>query len=64
MEQPVKPVLLTMFSGPIVQQVSLIHVHLIHCEGLKYPEMVTSVFNSGFRFLVSRNIWICVVLRY
>lgn len=34
-EQPVKPVLLTMFLGPIVHQVGLIFVSLKHCEGLK-----------------------------
>lgn len=55
MEQPVKPVLLTTFLGPTVQQVSLIFVHLKHWEGFKSPEMVTLILNGGFRFPASKK---------
>lgn len=37
-EQPVKTVLLTTFLGPIVHQVGLIVVPLVHCEDLKSRE--------------------------
>lgn len=48
MGQPVKPVPLTTCLGPIVPQVGLIFVRLMHCEGFKFPGRATSVFTRGY----------------